>query len=286
MKNKVVKIVLIIGFCVGLTISLYPLISNMYAKRNQVNVINKYQEEVDSIDEETLANERELAKMYNLKLNQTIVLSDPFDPNAIKLADEMYYEILNFASDGVMGYINIPKINVNLPIYHGTDDEHMQKGVGHLTGTSFPIGGTDTHAVLSAHTGLSSADLFTNLPDLKKGDLFYLHVLDEILAYEVDKITVVKPNETDDLKIVKGEDYVTLVTCTPYGINSHRLLVRGHRVPYSPEKEKEEEKKENNNVWFNEYIKSIVSGVVIIIVLIIIIVLVKKCKHILRRNKK
>ena len=131
-----------------------------------------------------------------------------------------------------MAYIKIPRIDVNLPIYHGTDSEHMLKGVGHLVGTSLPVGGNDTHSVLSAHSGLSSADLFTNLANLDNGDLFYIYVLDEILAYEVDNIKVVKPTETDDLRIVKGEDYITLVTCTPFGINSHRLLVRGHRVEY------------------------------------------------------
>ena len=230
MKKNVVRIILIVGFCVGLIISLYPLISNIYSRKNQMDVINKYQEDIEKIDGQEMANELELANAYNRKLNQTIVLTDPFDPSAIDMADDAYYDILNYTDDGVMAYINIPKIDVNLPIYHGTDSENMLKGVGHLVGTSFPVGGVDTHAVLSAHSGLSTAELFTNLADLKKGDLFYIHVLDDVLAYEVDKINVVKPDETNDLKIVPGQDYVTLVTCTPYGINSHRLLVRGHRV--------------------------------------------------------
>ena len=225
MKKNVVRIILIVGFCVGLIISLYPLISNIYSRKNQMDVINKYQEDIEKIDGQEMANELELANAYNRKLNQTIVLTDPFDPSAIDMADDAYYDILNYTDDGVMAYINIPKIDVNLPIYHGTDSEHMLKGVGHLVGTSFPVGGVDTHAVLSAHSGLSTAELFTNLADLKKGDLFYIHVLDDVLAYEVDKINVVKPDETNDLKIVPGQDYVTLVTCTPYGINSHRLLV-------------------------------------------------------------
>ena len=283
MKKNVVRIILIVGFCVGLIISLYPLISNIYSRKNQMDVINKYQEDIEKIDGQEMANELELANAYNRKLNQTIVLTDPFDPSAIDMADDAYYDILNYTDDGVMAYINIPKIDVNLPIYHGTDSEHMLKGVGHLVGTSFPVGGVDTHAVLSAHSGLSTAELFTNLADLKKGDLFYIHVLDDVLAYEVDKINVVKPDETNDLKIVPGQDYVTLVTCTPYGINSHRLLVRGHRVEYDPDLEKQESKKANNDVWFKEYIKSIVSGIRIIVLIIIFIIVLKRVKRVLRR---
>ncbi|MEY8674995.1 class C sortase [Thomasclavelia cocleata] len=286
MKKKVVKVVLIVGFIIGLVISLYPLISNMYAKKSQMSVITNYQKEIDNSNEQRIVQEKDLANTYNRKLNQTVILSDPFDPNAISMADEKYYEILNFTDDNVMAYIKIPRIDVNLPIYHGTDSEHMLKGVGHLVGTSLPIGGNDTHSVLSAHSGLSSADLFTNLANLDNGDLFYIYVLDEILAYEVDNIKVVKPTETDDLRIVKGEDYITLVTCTPFGINSHRLLVRGHRVEYNPDKEKQEAKKGNEDVWFNEYIKSIISGVGIIIAFLVIGVVTKKIKIAVWRKKE
>lgn len=283
MKKNVVRIILIVGFCVGLIISLYPLISNIYSRKNQIQIINDYTEDIKDIDSKKISEELSLANAYNQKLNQTIVLTDPFDPSAIDMADDAYYDILNYTDDGVMAYINIPKIDVNLPIYHGTDNEHMLKGVGHLVGTSFPIGGIDTHAVLSAHSGLSTAELFTNLADLKKGDLFYIHVLNNVLAYEVDKINVVKPDETSDLKIAPGKDYVTLVTCTPYGINSHRLLVRGHRVEYDPDLEKQESKKANNDVWFEEYIKSIISGIGIIVLIIIFIVVFKRVKKVLRR---
>lgn len=250
-----------------------------------MDVINEYQKEVADSDEEKIAQEKELALTYNRKLNQTVILSDPFDPNAISMADEQYYEILNFTNDGVMGYIKIPRIGVNLPIYHGTDQEHMLKGVGHLVGTSLPIGGVDSHAVLSAHSGLSSADLFTNLVDLEKGDLFYIYVLDEVLAYEVDNIKVVKPTETDDLRITKGEDYVTLVTCTPFGINSHRLLVRGHRVEYNPDDEKKEANKSNDDIWFKEYIKSIISGVGVIVVILVIVFVAKRITRKVRRKR-
>lgn len=283
MKNKVVKICLIIGFCIGLLISLYPLISNMYSKNYQINVINDYEDDVDDIDETDIVKELELARMYNQQLNQTIILSDPFDPNAIDMADDDYYKILNYAADGVMGYINIPKINVNLPIYHDTDNEHMLKGVGHLVGTSFPVGGKNTHAVLSAHSGLSTAELFTNLVDLKKGDLFYIHILNESLAYKVDQIKIVKPNETNDLKIINEKDYITLVTCTPYGVNSHRLLVRGHRTEYNADLENQESSNQVTNVWFEEYVKAILSGIVIIFILILVIFIVKKLVRYIRR---
>lgn len=283
MKKSVVRIILIVGFCVGLIISLYPLISNIYSRKNQIQIINDYTEDIKDIDSKKISEELSLANAYNHQLNRAIVLTDPFDPNAIDMADDVYYDILNYTDDGVMAYINIPKIDINLPIYHGTDNEHMLKGVGHLVGTSFPVGGIDTHAVLSAHSGLSTAELFTNLADLKKGDLFYIHVLNDVLAYEVDKINVVKPDETNDLKIAPGKDYVTLVTCTPYGINSHRLLVRGHRVEYDPNLEKQESKKANNDVWFEEYIKSIISGIGIIVLIIIFIVVFKRVKKVLRR---
>lgn len=283
MKKSVVRIILIVGFCVGLIISLYPLISNIYSRKNQIQIINDYTEDIKDIDSKKISEELSLANAYNHQLNRAIVLTDPFDPNAIDMADDVYYDILNYTDDGVMAYINIPKIDVNLPIYHGTDNEHMLKGVGHLVGTSFPVGGIDTHAVLSAHSGLSTAELFTNLADLKEGDLFYIHVLNDVLAYEVDKINVVKPDETNDLKIAPGKDYVTLVTCTPYGINSHRLLVRGHRVEYDPNLEKQESKKANNDVWFEEYIKSIISGIGIIVLIIIFIVVFKRVKKVLRR---
>lgn len=283
MKKSVVRIILIVGFCVGLIISLYPLISNIYSRKNQIQIINDYTEDIKDIDSKKISEELSLANAYNHQLNRAIVLTDPFDPNAIDMADDVYYDILNYTDDGVMAYINIPKIDVNLPIYHGTDNEHMLKGVGHLVGTSFPVGGIDTHAVLSAHSGLSTAELFTNLADLKEGDLFYIHVLNDVLAYEVDKINVVKPDETNDLKITPGKDYVTLVTCTPYGVNSHRLLVRGHRVEYDPNLEKQESKKANNDVWFEEYIKSIISGIGIIVLIIIFIVVFKRVKKVLRR---
>ena len=181
-----------------------------------------------------------------------------------------------------MGYVVIPKIDVNLPIYHGTSEEVLQKGVGHLQNTSLPVGGESTHAVLSGHTGLSSAKLFTDLDKLEEGNIFYIKTLGETFAYEVDQIKIVEPHETSDLLIESDKDYVTLVTCTPYGINSHRLLVRGTRIPYTEEVEKEIKKEQKENVgstWRDEYFKALaigLGGLAILGIIFIIVVLIKK----------
>jgi len=164
-------------------------------------------------------------------------LTDPFEANADQTSSGAYHSILNIRGDGMMGYIRIPAISVKLPIYHGTGEDILEKGVGHLEQTSFPIGGESTHTVLSAHTGSPAAELFTNLDKLEKGDLFYLEVLGETLAYRVDQIKVVEPTDIDSLMIESSKDYATLVTCTPYGINSHRLLVRGERTEYIEEQD-------------------------------------------------
>ena len=193
--------------------------------------------------EEDFETEWEAAKAYNQTFGQNSIRSDVF---GIEESDDLkgteYWKVLNVAGDGIMGYLTIPKINVRLSIYHGTDEDVIQTGVGHLNGTKLPIGGENNHSVLSAHRGLPSAKLFTDIDQLKEKDRFYLHILNEDLAYEVDQILPMIDKDDYDaleeaMKIVEGEDYVTLFTCTPYGVNSHRLLVRGHRVPYDGELE-------------------------------------------------
>ncbi|MFR3685009.1 MAG: class C sortase, partial [Enterococcus sp.] len=161
---------------------------------------------------------------------------DPFIPGSGIVMPDNYYRVLNIG--GTMGQVEIPSINVKLPIYHGTKESVLRKAVGHLEGSALPIGGAGTHTVLTSHTGLTQAELFTDLTELKKDDHFYIRVLNRTLAYEVDKISVIEPDHTDALKAVKGKDYATLLTCTPYGVNSHRLLVRGKRIPYQPKKVK------------------------------------------------
>lgn len=284
MKKKLPKIFIGLIFIIGLGIMLYPIISNLYIEHHQGNIIDEYNKTVESMPDDTLEKEREKAEGYNKMLTGNMIITDPFDPEAQKKLEENsdYYNILNIGNDNIIGYIKIPKINVSLPIYHGTSEDVLKRGVGHLQNTSFPIGGEGTHAVLSGHTGLSSAKLFTDLDKLKEGELFFIEVLGEKLAYKIDQIKIVEPSETSDLVIKSGEDYVTLVTCTPYGINSHRLLVRGTRIPYTEDVEKEAKNEENSKVkstWRDEYFKALavgLGGLSILGVIFIIIVLIKK----------
>lgn len=284
MKKKLPKIFIGLIFIIGLGIMLYPIISNLYIEHHQGNIIDEYNKTVESMPDDTLEKEREKAEGYNKMLTGNMVITDPFDPEAQKKLEENsdYYNILNIGNDNIIGYIKIPKINVSLPIYHGTSEDVLKRGVGHLQNTSFPIGGEGTHAVLSGHTGLSSAKLFTDLDKLEEGELFFIEVLGEKLAYKIDQIKIVEPSETSDLVIKSGEDYVTLVTCTPYGINSHRLLVRGTRIPYTEDVEKEAKNEENSKVkstWRDEYFKALavgLGGLSILAVIFIIIVLIKK----------
>ncbi len=284
MRKKLPKIFIGLIFIIGLGIMLYPIISNLYIEHHQGNIINEYNKTVESMPDNTLEKEREKAEGYNKMLTGNMIITDPFDPEAQKKLEENsdYYNILNIGNDNIIGYIKIPKINVSLPIYHGTSEEVLKRGVGHLQNTSFPIGGESTHAVLSGHTGLSSAKLFTDLDKLEEGELFFIEVLGEKLAYKIDQIKIVEPRETSDLVIKSGEDYVTLVTCTPYGINSHRLLVRGTRIPYTEEVEKEAKNEENSKVkstWRDEYFKALavgLGGLSVLGVIFIIIVLIKK----------
>ena len=284
MKKKLPKIFIGLIFIIGLGIMLYPIISNLYVEHHQGNIIDEYNKTVESMPDDTLEKEREKAEGYNKMLTGNMIITDPFDPEAQKKLEENsdYYNILNIGNDNIIGYIKIPKINVSLPIYHGTSEDVLKRGVGHLQNTSFPIGGEGTHAVLSGHTGLSSAKLFTDLDKLEEGELFFIEVLGEKLAYKIDQIKIVEPSETSDLVIKSGEDYVTLVTCTPYGINSHRLLVRGTRIPYTEDVEKEAKNEENSKVkstWRDEYFKALavgLGGLSILGVIFIIIVLIKK----------
>ena len=221
-------------FLGGAAVFCYPAISNYLNQKNQTRVVQHYEQTVTAQDDALLAEEWAKAEEYNENLAGDPV-HDPFVPGSGYALPDNYLDVLNI--DGVMGRITIPKIGVDLPIYHGTDAEKLEKGVGHIESTSLPIGGEYRHAVLTGHRGLPSAELFTRLDELEPGDQFYLHVLDATLAYQVDQILTVEPQELETLVAEPGQDYVTLVTCTPYGINTHRMLVRGTRVPYVPEAE-------------------------------------------------
>ena len=215
-------------FLGGCALLAYPRVSQWLNGMHQSEVIADYSSTVDGLDEEAAEKELQRAADYNRELTDTGSLTDPFE-NKLE-ANGQYPTLLNFTAEGVMGYIEIPKIKCNLPIYHGTDEAVLQIAIGHVQGSSLPAGGESTHCVLSGHRGLPSAKLFSDLDQLTEGDVFLLRVLDETLTYEVDQIRTVLPDELDDLAIEEGKEYCTLVTCTPYGINSHRLLVRGHRV--------------------------------------------------------
>ena len=228
-------------FLVGFGILAYPTISDQWNTYRQSKLISQYDSAVDRMAEEDFEEAWAAARAYNQTFSQNSILTDIFgieDSGDIRGTE--YFQVLNIMGDGIMGYLTIPKINVRLSVYHGTDEEVLNTGAGHLNGTKLPIGGEGNHSVLSAHRGLPSAKLFTDIDQLGKGDRFYLHILNEDLAYEVDRILPMVEKDDFDalgeaLKIEEGEDYVTLFTCTPYGVNSHRLLVRGHRVPYDGE---------------------------------------------------
>lgn len=231
MKKKAKTLAILLVFLIGLLIMLYPFISNFRNQMGTENLIGVYNGDVNKTSQRKLTEAYRKARTYNR--NHTVnTIVDIFNQDS-PVRDE-YMSLLNLSGNGMMGYIEIPEIHQRLVIYHGTGDEVLQKGCGHIAGTSLPVGGKSTHSVLAAHRGLPSAKLFTDIDRLKEGDEFYVFVLNHTLAYKVDQIKTVKPDNLDDLQIVKGKDYVTLFTCTPYAVNTHRLLVRGHRVPYVP----------------------------------------------------
>ena len=236
-ENKLVIFLFIPMILLGLGLLLYPFISNRISVGHYQKVIQTYDKKVS--EETRDANNKLLmdAREYNRSLSFGEVV-DVFQNPEVKNSDR-YLSILNINDNGMMGYISIPKIDVRIPIYHGTTSDVLQKGVGHLEGSSFPVGGESAHAILSAHRGLPSSKLFTDLDQLKKGDIFYIYILNQVLAYQVDQVLVTEPSETDALRIVDGKDYITLVTCTPYAINTHRLLVRGERIEYNEQVEKD-----------------------------------------------
>lgn len=225
MKKNLSTVILILVFLTGLSLLLYPSVSDYWNSFHQSKAIATYASDVAAMDDQTYEKLWEDAQAYNKRLLRR---EEPLRQTE-KRMDE-YERLLNVDATGVMGYIEIPELKVSLPIYHGVDEGVLQIAVGHIPGSSLPVGGKGTHCVLSGHRGLPSAKLFTDLDELREGDRFLLRVLDETLTYEVDQILIVEPQEVDDIAIDPEQDYCTLVTCTPYGINTHRLLVRGHRV--------------------------------------------------------
>ena len=242
MKRKISGILFGLMFLLGFAILIYPTVSNQWNTYRQNQLISSYEELIGKMAEEDFTKEWEKANAFNDTIIHNNIFGDVFGENGDDIKNTEYWQILNVGNDGVMGYVSIPKINVKLSIYHGTADDVLQTGIGHLNGTKLPIGGESTHSVLAAHRGLPSARLFTDIDQLERGDMFYIHVLDETLAYQVDQILDMVDKDDNEtlqkaLQIEEGQDYVTLFTCTPYGVNSHSLLVRGTRVPYNGEEE-------------------------------------------------
>lgn len=286
MKNKAGNLVISIIFLAGLSLLLYPFVANQWNNYRQKQLLSGYEQVVsekeaaEGIDYDA---ERKKAEDYNEAL-LPCVLPDSFALAESSGVDPVYMNTLNIAGDEMMGSVEIPKINIKIPIYHTTEEEVLNKGAGHLEGSSLPVGGANTHAVISAHRGLPSASLFTDLDQLKEGDHFLIHVLNETLCYEVDKISVVKPEDTSALAVEDGQDLVTLLTCTPYGVNTERLLVRGHRVPYVEEEVKEEKTVLSGSSLHTNYLLWVFVGLSVTALFIFVLYL-KEIKLKRRANK-
>ena len=271
-KKKVITIcVAVVAFIIALGITLYPMISTWYNERHQAEVHIHYQEKVEQVDNTKLIEAKELAVAYNQTILPGAQDEDSFSNEALLNAIEDYAGLLNLAGDGIMGYVEIPKIGVTLPIFHGTNNSTLERGVGHLLGSSLPVGGESTHSVLTAHSGMASQKMFSDLDRMKIGDVFYLDVLGERLAYQVDQIKTVLPYDTTYLQTEIGSDLCTLVTCTPFGVNTHRLLVRGTRIPYEEAEVIVEEKLETEepvtSTWEQQYLQGIIIGVSAVVIL-------------------
>ena len=262
MKKKIITICAVVLFLMALGLTLYPPVSNYVNQKYASEIQTAYQELIQQTDDSVLQEAMQRAIAYNLAI--TPGTADAYSEEALVTAAEDYGNQLDIAGNGIMGYVEIPKIQVNLPIYHGTDAEVLDRGVGHLLGSSLPVGGENTHTILSGHSGMASQKMFTDLEQLTQGDVFYLNVLNETLAYQVIQISTVLPYETDLLGIVPGEDLCTLVTCTPYGVNSHRLLMRGSRIPYEEAAVLEEENVATEpaaSTWETKYVQGILWGI-------------------------
>ena len=262
------------AFLLALGLTLYPVISNYVNQKYASQIHTAYQEVMEQADDSELLKAKELADAYNRTLVPGASMVDAYSQEGLLAASADYDSQLNLAGNGIMGYVEVPKISVNLPIYHGTENDSLERGIGHLLGSSLPVGGENTHAILSGHSGMASQKMFTDLEQLIIGDVFYLHILNETLAYQVVEINTVLPYDTSLLGIAPGEDLCTLVTCTPYGVNSHRLLVRGSRIPYAEAELLAEEAAEEELVkstWEQKYIEGLLWGIAAVLLLLLLI---------------
>ena len=292
MKRKIANVLFGVLFLIGFGILVYPTVSDQWNTYRQSRLISNYEAVVENLTEEDFSDEWQKAIAFDQALVRNDLYGDVFGEDDGELESTEYWNVLNVANDGVMGYLSIPKINVKHAIYHGTGDKVLQTGIGHLNGTKLPIGGESTHSVLAAHRGLPSARLFTDLDQIKKGDMFYVHVLDEILAYQVDQILDMVDKDDHEtleaaLQVEEGKDQVTLFTCTPYGVNSHRLLVRGTRVPYNGEEEAETSVAESMlKTVQNYYMLYLILGLSITFLIILFMRFLFKAKDKKDKNEK
>ena len=258
---------------VALGLMLYPLVGDLLNEKYHSDVETTYTAVIADTDDAELTAQREAAEQYNAMLSGAAIAEGGASAPPLAYAQQL-------TVGGVMAYVDIPKINVYLPVQHGTGAETLEKSVGHVVGTSLPVGGSSTHAVLSAHSGMASSKLFSDIDQLAAGDVFYIHVLGDTLAYKVDAIHTVLPTDTSLLQIEDSKDYVTLVTCTPFGVNTHRLLVRGHRVPYVPEQEAEAaEMQKAASSWTRHYLTGLTIGLGAVAVVGGGYFLVRRCRH-------
>ena len=270
----------VLFFLLALGLTVYPIFSSRYNEAHQSQIHTEYQDAVQALPDTAVPEARAKAQAYNEELWSSIVRHGSYSKDSVTSAVEEYAQLLDLTGTGTMGYVHIPKLGVSLPIYHGTEEETLDRGVGHLIGSSLPIGGSNTHTILTGHSGLASQKMFSDLDKLEIGDTFYLEVLNEVLAYEVDQVNTVLPHDTTYLGLEEGKDLCTLVTCTPFGVNTHRLLVRGHRIPYTPANtenpaiELAETEESVDSTWEQEYEKGVylAIGIVAIICLILFVV--------------
>ena len=237
----------------ALSLMLYPLVGELLSEKYHSDIETAYTAAIEDSNADELEQQRQAAQQYNAMLSGATITEGGASAPPLAYAQQL-------TVGGVMAYVDIPKINVYLPVQHGTDADTLENSVGHVVGTSLPVGGESTHAVLSAHSGMASSKLFSDIDQLTEGDTFYIHVLGEVLAYEVDAINTVLPTDTSLLQIEDNKDLVTLVTCTPFGVNTHRLLVRGHRVPYTPEQETTAAEKPAASSWMRHYLTGLGIG--------------------------
>ena len=254
------------AFLLALLLTLYPVISNFVNQKYASQIHTDYQEAMEQSENTALEEARKQAILYNEALVPGTSSESAYTQEALQAASADYENLLNVTEDGIMGYIEIPEINVLLPVFHGTQTETLERGIGHLLGSSLPVGGIDTHAILSGHSGMASQAMFTDLEQLENGDVFYLQVLGEVLAYQVCAINVVLPTDTSLLGISPGKDLCTLVTCTPYATNTHRLLVTGERIPYVDAEKIEQEisvETGSTSTWNEKYLSGLLIGLLI-----------------------